>query len=58
MIRSLFAAPVLPRALRQDEGDPLQQIVLAEMADRGLLRLVACAAAATLLLAVAASLTA
>jgi hypothetical protein len=58
MISSLFATSTLPSLLRQDEADPMTQIAMAEAADRGLLRLVACAAAATLLLAVAASLTA
>ncbi len=58
MIRSLFAFSPLQLALRRDEGDPLKQIAVAEAADRGLLRLVACAAAATLVLAAAASFSA
>lgn len=59
MIRSLFfAASALPLAVYRDESDPLKQIAVAEAADRGLLRLVACAAAATLVLAAATSLTA
>jgi hypothetical protein len=39
-----------------DEIDPLAQMALAEAADRGLLRLVVCAACATLMLALASSL--
>jgi hypothetical protein len=60
MIRTLFAtgsvfSEMLPA---REETDPLQMIAVAEEADRGLLRLVACAAAATLLLALATSLSA
>ena len=39
-----------------DAGDPIEQLALAEHADWLLLRLVLCAAGATLLLAVASSL--
>ncbi len=58
MFRSLFATSALSRAFPLDEGDPMKQIAMSEAADRGLLRLVVCAAAATLVLAAAASLSA
>ncbi len=58
MIRNLFVATqVAPANARPEDADPLTQMALAEAADQGLLRLVACAAAATLVLAAAASLT-
>jgi hypothetical protein len=58
MIRSLFAnALALPALTRPAESDPLKQMAMADAADRGLLRLVACAAVATLVLAAAASLS-
>ncbi|WP_425257248.1 hypothetical protein ACPOLB_17215 [Rubrivivax sp. RP6-9] len=43
-------------AVASDAGDPIEQLALAEHADWLLLRLVLCAAGATLLLAVASSL--
>lgn len=43
-------------ALAPDSRDPIEQLALAESADWLLLRLVLCAAGATLLLAVASSL--
>lgn len=48
------ADPVPTRRL--EEMDPLEQMALAAAADAALLRLVLCAAAATLMLALAASL--
>ena len=44
------------QAVAFDAGDPIEQLALAEHADWLLLRLVLCAAGATLLLAVASSL--
>jgi hypothetical protein len=42
--------------LRLQAPDPIEQMALADAADRGLLRLVGCAAVATLLLALATSM--
>jgi hypothetical protein len=46
----------LPQGWLEDSADPIAQMALADMADRHLLRLVLCAAGATLALALAASL--
>lgn len=47
----------LPRFMRQERNiDPLEQIAQADSADLRLLRLVGCAALATLVMAVASSL--
>ena len=61
--RSLFAADLPTVHVRPNESwarlrtpDPMEQLALAEEADLGLLRLVGCAALATLLLALATSL--
>lgn len=50
--KAAFAAP----DRRQDDADALAQMALADAADASLLRLVLCAASATLVLALASSL--